>query len=100
MHKFDNKYYLKSGRLLLNGLDLLLKTLQVLDEVGVLPLQGGHGASVPAHLVGHRVLLLQDAAKHILAVVEVLVKLPGCLKHLGPANLQQKQSLFFKEQKL
>ena len=48
----------------------------------MLPLQHGDGGTVPTKLVRHRVLLLQDAGQHVLAVVEVFVELPAGLQHL------------------
>ena len=74
--------YLQSRRLLLDGLDLLLESLQVLNEVCVLPLKGRDGSGVPAQLVRHGVLFLQDSTQNIFAVVKVLVELSGGLKHL------------------
>ena len=66
----------------MDGLNLLLESLQVLNEVRVLPLKGRDGSGVPAQLVGHGVLFLQDSTQNVFAVVEVLVELSGGLEHL------------------
>ena len=59
-----------------------LKPLIYLDEVLVLPLKSGYGASISAQLIGQGVLFLDYAAKHIFAIVEELVQFARCGQHL------------------
>ena len=88
--------YLESCGLLLDGLNLLLESLQVLNKVCVLPLKGRDGSGVPAQLVGHGVLFLQDSTQNIFAVVEVLVELSGGLEHLRSETQDRHQRLYIR----